>query len=273
MKEAKKIEELSAARARAIRQAWVDRNKGNSEARNTLLQLEGWLLEHSKGLDREFLRCSRFTGGVGRVVKNGTLACVNDDPAALAQQLLAGKSLEDIILGQQEAPRLKAYYASIHFNEEAHPNVASSANEDLPALKRWNSERAAVLILKAAIELQKRAVLAKTLISMEKFSKTVSTVRAETARDFLAALAELRCAVEPDQALVEGLHEDEIACLRPRPFPLQILSSEAVQWLLDAVSQGMLSQPELAGLQLETVHSAEPAPAPEESGQFLQCQV
>jgi len=275
MKEPKKTEEAAATRVRAVNRAWVERNRVCGEARQTLLQLEGWLSEHSKGLDQQFLRCSRFKGGIGRVVQNGTVACMEDDPAALARILLAGKGLEDILRDQQERPRLKAFYASVRFNEDATADVVTSKDDDLPFLKRWNCERAAVQILKAAIAIQKKTILAKTAISMETFSKTVSAVRADTARDVLAALVELKNAVEPDQRLVEGLEPDEIACLVPRPFPLQILSSEAIGWLIDAVAQKMIApaELELAGLQLETVHSAEPAPRPEESGLFLQCQV
>ncbi|HSY92345.1 MAG TPA: hypothetical protein VK812_13290 [Candidatus Binatus sp.] len=275
MKEAKKIEEASATRANAIRRAWLDRNRVCSEARQILSQLELWLLEHSKGLDQQFLRCSRFKGGVAQIVKNGTVACMEDDPAGLARQLLAGKSLEDILLGQQEGPRMKAFYASVRFNEYANPDVVSSKDDDLPFLKRWNSERAAVVILKAAIAIQKQAVLAKTTTSMAQFSGAVAEIRSVTARDVLAALSELAAAAEPDQRLVEGLEPDEIACLVPRPFPLQILSSEAISWMLDAVAQKMIEPAELAGLQLETVHSAvpAPAPAPEEREPFLQCQI
>jgi hypothetical protein len=273
MKETKKTEEASATRARAIRQAWADRNRVCGEARSILSNLELWLLEHKKGLDQQFLRCSRFKGGVGRLVQNGTVACLEDNPAALARQLLAGKSLEDIVLGEQEGPRLKAFYASIRFNEEAAPNVISSADDDLPVLKRWNFERAAIEILKAAIKIQKQAVLANTTTSMEKFSRDVAEIRAVTARDFLSALTELKSSVESDQRLVEGLEPDEISCLRPRPFPLQILSSEAISWMLDAVSQGMISAAELGALSLETVKSAEPAPALEASENYLQCQI
>lgn len=274
MKETKKTEEASATRARAIRQAWVDRNRVCGEARSILVNLELWLLEHKKGLDQQFLRCSgRFRGGVGRLIQNGTVACLEGNPAALAQQLLAGKSLEDIVLREQEGPRLKAFYSSIRFNEEAAPDVVSSADDDLPLVKRWNFERAAVEILKAAIKIQKEAVLAKVTTSMDRFSRNVAEIRAQTAKDFLAVLTELRCTVESDQRLVEGLELDEISCLRPRPFPLQILSSEAISWMLDAVSQGMISAAELGALSLETVKSVEPAPAPEASENYLQGQV
>ena len=251
MKEPKKTpEELVAARARAVRQAWIDRNRTCGEARQILLQLEGWLAGHKKELDQQFLRCSRFKGGVGRVVQNGTVACLENNPVALARELLAGKSLEDIIGREEEGPRLKAFYAGIRFNEEAARDVVTSKDDDLPVLKRWNFERAAIEILKAAIQIQKQAVLAKTRSSMEKFNRDVADVRSSTARDLLALLVELKCAVESDQRLVEGLEPDEVACLKPRPFPLQILSSEAITWLLEAVSQKMIEPAELVGLQV-----------------------
>lgn len=258
MREAKKVEEAAGVRARAVRQAWIDRNRVCGEARQILFQLEGWLLEHSKKLDHQLLLCSRFSGGAQRIVQNGNMACLEDDPVVLAGQLIAGKSLAEIILDQQERTQLKRFHDSICFNEGG-PGIVGGEG-DLALYKQWDGERAAVLILRAAIKLQKRALLEKTKISMEKFSRDVAEIRSVTARDFLAALVELKCAVEPDQRLVEGLEPDEIACLRPRPFPLQILSSEAIQWLLDAVDQKMISAAELGGLQLETVKSAETVP-------------
>jgi hypothetical protein len=54
---------------------------------------------------------------------------------------------------------------------------------------------------------------------------------------------------------------------------LQILSSEAISWLLDAVSQEMIEPAELGGLQLETVKGAETAPALETSESWLQGQI
>src|ERR1700728_4664008 len=281
MKETKKPEkpeEIVAARARAVRQAWIDRNRTCGEAKQILSQLEGWLAEHSKALAQQFLRCSRFKGGVGRVVQNGTVACLEDNPAALARQLLAGKSLEDIILRQQEGPRFKAFYASIRFNEEAGVDIVSSKDDDLPVFKRWNFERAAIEILKSAITIQKQDVLAATQISMQKFNRDTADIRGDTARDLLKVLAELKCAVESDQRLVEGLEPEEIECLKPKPFPLQILSSDAISWLLDAVSQQMIQPAELAGLQLETVKTPETAsedaaPGEEVAESWMQTQI
>jgi hypothetical protein len=258
MKE-KKPEEIVAARARALQQAWIDRNRKCTDVRQILSQLEGWLAEHSKALAQQFLRCSRFRGGIGRVVQNGTVACLENNPIELARQLLAGKSLEDIILREHEGPRFKGFYASLRFNEYAAVDVVTSKDDDLPVFKRWNFERAALEILKAAITIQKQEVLAATQISMQKFNRDTADIRGATARDLLKVLAELKCAVESDQRLVEGLEPEEIECLRPKPFPLQILSSDAIAWLLDAVSQQMIQPTELAGLQLETVKKAEAA--------------
>lgn len=275
MKEPKKAEDTSATKANALRQAWLDRNRTCGEARQVLLQLEGWLGDHQKGLEQQFQRCSRLKGGVGRVIQNGTIACLDDNPASLARQLLAGKSLEDIILREHESPRFKAIYARIRFNEEAAPNVVSSKDDDLPVFKRWNFERAALEILKAAIKIQKQVTLATTQKSMERFNRDVADIRASTAKDLLAVLVELRAAVESDQRLVEGLTPDEVACLKPQPFPLQILSSDAVTWMLDAVSQGMIAPADLGGLNLETVKPAseETAPEPEMSESWLQGQI
>ena len=196
----------------------------------------------------------------------------------LARQLLAGKSLEDIILREHEGPRFKGFYASLRFNEYAAVDVVTSKDDDLPVFKRWNFERAAIEILKAAITIQKQEVLAATQISMQKFSRDTAEIRGATARDLLKVLAELKCAVESDQRLVEGLEPEEIECLRPKPFPLQILSSDAIAWLLDAVSQQMIQPAELAGLQLETVKRAETtsedaAPGEEVAESWMQTQI
>jgi len=260
MKEAKKSqEEASATRARAIRQAWVDRQRVCGEARALLLQLEAWLAEHLKQLDHQFLRCSGFSAGPRRVVQNGTTMFLVHDPVQLAEQLIAGKALDQIILGEQEDPQLKRIYSAIRFNEGG-PGIVGGEG-DLAIMKKYDAEKAAVEILKAAIKIQRKAVLAKTSISMETFSRTVSTVRAETARDILAAVAELRAAAEPDQHLAEGLEPEEIDCLRPRPFPLRLLSDEAHQWLLDSVSQKMLALADLGGVQSEMVKPAPPETA------------
>lgn len=274
MKETKKPEEIVAARARAVRQAWIDRNRICSEARAILSQLEGWLQEHSKELDRKSLQCSRFpSDGAGRLVRQGTTACLADDVIGLAKQLIAGRNLVELVAGQQEL--LKSFYRGIRFNDGS-PNLVGTEG-DLILFMAWDAERAAVLILKAAITLQKQTVLARTRTSMEKFNRDTAEIRATTARDVLAVLVELKCAVESDQRLVEGLDPEEVACLKPQPFPLQILSSAAITWLLEAVSQKMIEPAELAGLQLETVKSAEAseetAPGPEASERWIQeCQ-
>jgi hypothetical protein len=276
MKEAKKQEEAAAARAGALREAWLDRNRVCGEARQTLSQLGVWLVEHTKALDQQFLRCSRFKGGVGRVVQNGTVMCMESDPAVLARQLLAGdRSLEDIILGEQERPQQKAFYASIRFNEEAAPDVVSSADSDLPIFKRWNFERAAVMILQAAIKIQTQAVLTKTKLSMQKFSRELAEIRSVTARDLLTVLVELKSAAESDQRLAEGLEPDELACLVPRPFPRAFLSAEAISWFTDCIAQRMIEPSELAVLSLETV-KAPPATAeaePEAKESWMQAQL
>ncbi len=124
---------------------------------------------------------------------------------------------------------------------------------DLACFIEWNRERGGCQILIAAIAIQKKAVAETTRASMERFSKTVAQARAETARQVLVALAELRRIAEPDQALAKGLDEEEIAALRPPPFPLQIVGSDAISWLLDAVSAGMIDAAELSDLQPETV--------------------
>jgi len=258
MKETKKSEE-AASRASAIRKALLDRAQACGQQRAILTQLEGWLSEHSKAMQMRALRVARLSPEVQRLVQNGSTRCIVTPPTELAEQLLAGKTLAALILEERKVPQLKQFYSSLNFNCTSGPDVIGGQG-DLEVFLEWDFERAAVQILKAAITSQKKIAVAETKISMEKFSRTVAKARAETARELLACLAEMRRIVESDQALATGLEKDEIEALRPKPFPLQIVSSDAIAWLLDAVSEKMIGADELSGLQLETV-SPEPREA------------
>jgi hypothetical protein len=146
-------------------------------------------------------------------------------------------------------------YKRINFSGGS-PDLATDPN-DLELFKSWDAERASMLILREAIAQQKKIVAASTKTSMERFSKTVAAARIETAHELLGLIGQMRRIVEPDQALATGLEEDERAALRPQPFPNFLLSSAAVQWLLDCVSERIISREELSGLGLETVVSTE----------------
>jgi len=271
MKKPEKPEEIVDTRARAVRQAWLDRNRTCGEARQILLQLEGWLAEHTKELDRKVLQCGRFSEDVRRIVRHANTICLAENEISLARQLIAGKNLVELVAEQQE--QLKPMYSRIRFNAGG-PGIVGGEG-DLALFIEWNAERASLLILKAAITLQKQTLLATTRIAMERFSRDVAEIRASTARDFLAVFAELKSAVESDQRLVEGLDPEEVACLKPRPFPLQILSSDAITFLLEAVEQKMIEPAELGALQLETVTRAETASGetPEVRESWLQSQI
>jgi hypothetical protein len=109
---------------------------------------------------------------------------------------------------------------------------------------------------------------------MGKFSRTVAQARSQTARQVLTVVAELRRIVAPEQELATGLEQDEIAALRPKPFPAQILSNDAISWLLDAVSAGMIDAEELINVQPDTVSAASPRPVHETAGEpWLQAQI
>ena len=185
----------------------------------------------------------------------------------LAAQLLAGKSLDVIILEEQALPEMKRMYSSIPF--VSGPNMVGGA-DDVGVFKEWDAERASLQILKEAILQQTKIVAATTKSAMEKFSKTVSQARVETAREVLAGIAQLRLIVEPDQELANGLGEDEIDALRPKPFPRRLLSSDAVQWLLDCVSEKIITKEELSGLEVETV-APEPAPQDDKRENWNNC--
>jgi hypothetical protein len=248
----RKSEDASASRAMVIKRAWIEREKASGEARRILGELEGWLVEHSASLKAIRWRTRDFSAEVQQLIGNGGTTCIETNEAVLAAQLMAGKSLAKIIEEEQNMPQMKRIYGSINFSR-GFAVSASSSKEDLALYKQIDAERAAVQILKVAIALQKKKSAAGVASSMENFSQIVAKIRSETARDVLAALAEIRRLVEPDQALATGLDEDEIEALRPKPFPIRILSSEAISWFLDAISEKIIEKDELSGLQLETV--------------------
>ena len=151
--------------------------------------------------------------------------------------------LTSIILEQQKL--LDSFYRKIDFGE---------GNADqLHSFKAWDQERAAILVLTAAIGLQKRALAVVTEISMQKFSRSVAPARAENARAFLALVAEIQTLMRADQALADGLEPAEIALLRPKPFPARVLGPDVYEWILDAISERILDPAELGNLRMETV--------------------
>jgi hypothetical protein len=262
----KKQEEIS--RAAAIRQAFIDRQRATGNARSLMSQLEMWALEHDRALRAVEQHCSRLSEGVRRVISNGTVRCLSADPAVLATQLIAGRDLSEITSEQESSPDLQHFYASLNFTSGGRDMVTDPG--DLELFKSWNRERAACTILQAAIRLHKKSMSAINSVSMEKFSRTVVQARVTTARQVLALLGQLRQIVLPDQDLATGLNKDEIAALRPRPFPPQILSSAALSWMMDAVAVGMIQAAEVTDLQPDVLS---PVPAPKEGEPHLQCQM
>jgi hypothetical protein len=287
MKEPKqqKSEEIVASRAAAVRAAWMERTRACEGARALLKQLEGCgaqlklactcptcrassLWQHTKALEVQKARIARLSPYIQRVVQNENLRCLVTDPAVLAAELIAGKPLDAIILEEQKQPQMDRLYKNLNFG--AGPDIVVDP-DSLVFFKQWDAERAAVQIITAAIKLQKKAVLAAVTTSMENFCRIVAQQRSETARQVLAVLAELQRIVAPDQDLAKSLDEMEIAALRPKPFPLQVLGLDAWTWLDEAVSAGMIDEAELTNLQKE--QRSEPkngSPAPEP---WLQTQI
>jgi hypothetical protein len=255
MKEAKKSEDPSTSRSMLIMRAFVQREKEQAETRRILAELEDWLLQRSaahKALTVRFSR--RFSSEVQQVITNRGAQCISTSEDTLAAQLLAGKNLSKIVFEEQNGPEMKRLYDRINFSKGV--NMAG-AEEDRVAFKELDAERAAIQILKAAIPMHKKKMISAVAVSMQKFSQTVAKFRSETAREILAAMAEMRRIVEPDQELATGLDRDEIEALRPKPFPMRILSTEAISWLLDAVSEKIIEKDELNGVQPEELSPTE----------------
>lgn len=245
MREQKKSE-IETSRAAIMRQGWLERTRECHAARTLLGQLELSLSEHTAALRKAELRCSRFDGDVKRVIFNGGTRCISEDPSVLASQLIAGKaSLAAIVLQQQKI--MDPDYRRINFG------ATGSPEEDLVAFKEWDAARASILILKQAVAMAKKAVAFTNKESMRKFANAVRDVRAETAREFLAALAVIQKVVQTDQGIAEGLDAEEINSLSPRPFPLRFLNSECIAWLLDALAEKLIQPADLGGLGLDTV--------------------
>jgi hypothetical protein len=241
MKEARK-EDL----AGILRKAWVDRTSACHEAESLLSQLQGRLREHQARLEQEVLRCARIGDEAGRVLRGGATACIRADAGVLAAQVIHGSDLTELILEQQKL--LDPFYKKLFFGE---------GNGDyLELYKRWDLERAAVLVLTAAISLQKRTVAEVTRLSMQKFSAAVAPKRAENARAFLALVAQMQTLMQADQEIVQGLEPAEISLLRPRAFPVRILGLDVIEWFLDAISQGMIDPADVGNL-METVSTAQ----------------
>lgn len=254
MKETKlreRSEDTAGARASAMRKAWVEREKLCGEARTVLMRLETWLAEHTAALTRTEMLCSRLDHeGAGRLVRQGTTRCLNNSAEDLAKQLLRGKNLAEMV--REEQRQLEAFYSSLNFGANS---------SDVVPFKLWDAERASCAILTSAISIQKKEMAWVLATSMERFSEAVRGTRSETGRAFLSALAEMKHAVAADQKLAENLSPEEIAMLKPRPFPLEMLSNDAIAWLLDAIGQRLLDSAEVGDLKLETVSTAEMAEA------------
>jgi hypothetical protein len=238
----KKPEEAAAgSKANVIGKAWLERTRACHEAASLLSNLKLSLVQHEAALSRLELRACRFCDEVKRVIYNRGTACLQSDPTVLAGRLVRGeKALDAIILEEQRL--LEPRYRKINFG------MTGSPADDLVAYKELEGERAAVLILKAAISLQKTASATVNKASMEKFSHAAAEARAETALSFLAAFAQLQAAVKGDQAIADGLEPEDLQCLRPRPFPLRILSAEVREWLLDSLAEGMIQPTELTNV-------------------------
>ncbi len=74
----------------------------------------------------------------------------------LAAQLIQGKDLNDILLEVEREPIMQKYYASNNFTGGQRDIVSDPG--DLAAFKQWNRERGAVILLRTAVEIQKKTL-------------------------------------------------------------------------------------------------------------------
>ena len=263
MKE-RKPEEIS--RNLVVRKAFLERERVAGDARQLLNTLETALAERERALKLTADRCSRLSESVRMLVQNSNFRCLGSDPSLLARQVLEGRDLEDIMREESRDPMLAKFYKSIDFGSSLPDTVVDP--DDSRLFQTWNGHRGAIEILQTAVRLQKKTVRDLNKTAMAKFSAAVSPSRVATVRRVLELLAELRSATAAEAEISRGLDSAELEELRPRPWPIQPLSSDAITFLLDSVAAGMINAAELRDLQPEQVT---PPAAPQEQGEpYLQ---
>jgi hypothetical protein len=204
-----------------------------SQARVRLSRLEQALAQHQATEKQRKMGCCRLQSPLKAVVEAGNSRYMSGQAIDLAKDLLAGKELEVIVSEDQKA--MDRHYGSHKLGNEV---------DDLVPFRLWDRERTAIDILKAAISLETKAAATQIKTAVEQLSGDISEARSSVARAFVDLLSRMRDAIEPERALL-GLEPDELRLLRPKPFPAEILSDQAISWFVDARAAGLITTEEL----------------------------
>jgi len=221
--------ELAAARG------MLERSRPYSDAAMTLSKLEDSLAEHSAEVASLKQRGVRFEEVARRYIERiDGLRCLDSNPSKLAEDLIAGADLMELVDADRH-PLEKECYRRLTLPEP----------EDLNLIKAIDRERAAVMVLQSAIPLQKKKMAAAQRQAMFELSRSLGGARATIARKVLALYKDLNELVAADRSLTEQLQPSELQLLKPKPFPMSVVSPDAFDWLLDCVQSGLIDASEL----------------------------
>jgi len=228
------------------RRAWLaaargelDQNHAYSETQMILSKLQQALTEHSATLAKLRARANRLEEMARGYVERDWTLCFEGDLTAIANQLISGSDLTQVIAAAR-LPLDKSLYPKLKFPESG----------DLETIKEIDFERAAVMALQHAVQLQKKNIVASRRQAIFELNRSLAEPRAAIARQVLKGLKNLNELAGQDRGLAGQLDPAEVEFLKPRPFPMQMLSGETISWFLECVSEGLIEGEEMTALGL-----------------------
>ena len=237
MKQAATSEQSSRPRLDAAR-AQMEQMERSDQAKTLLSKLQAWRSEHFAVLGTLKMGANRLKEGVRHYIQSESTQCLAGDVTAVANDLIAGKDLDAVITAAR-GPLEKTIYSRIRLAEP----------EDLIVVRKIDFERGAVMALDRAIELQKKHIASARSQEISELSRSLAGSRAASARQFLSLLKNLNELANQDRGLAHNLAPAELEFLKPRPFPMRILSPEANGWFLECVREGLIDAAEISDLE------------------------
>jgi hypothetical protein len=230
--------ELAAARGQ------LERSQANTAALAILSKLEASLSEHATALKTMIDRSSRLEGSTRRFIQMEA-SCLDGDLTAIANDLIAGGASETHL-------REIVSRARLPLDKDFYPNVLKTLPEpeDIQTIRDLDFERATIMVLKRAIELQKVIIATTRKRGVIELSDSLRATRAMFARKLLGAIKELNELADRDRGLGNQVEASEIQYLKPKPFPAHLLSDDSAAWLRECVSEGMIEAQEVTGIGL-----------------------
>jgi hypothetical protein len=215
------------------------------ERLTTLERLTTDLQQHKARRDELKLLSARLSSGARQFVSREAAALpmlTEDGFDALAKK--AGAASSGDLLNEIADVRRRAKEAK----EISNPNLGQYGDEaDLAHIENLDNERAAVMLLERAIELQRREVLRVKNIAMAEIMVNLKPRHQTISRKISSALTELGKALKEESRFVRELELQDpsfIDSLNLKPLSrAEILTSPAVTaWLADALKTGIIDQ-------------------------------